>query len=150
MATPVLRTYEPFADVFRGDPFFDVARLFEPARMRRPYAAMPEVPDIRMDVTETPEAYLVKAELPGMKKEDIRIVVEGNAVSISAKVERKRELKEGEKLVCTELTEGEMSRAFTLACDLDEAKAEAKYENGMLELKLPKKVGVRSKALEIA
>jgi HSP20 family protein len=133
----------------RGDPFFDLTRLFDVPRMRRTLAAMPAAPEIRMDVKEDADAYLVKAEMPGMKKEDIHILVEGNTVSISAKVEHRREVKEGETMLCTELYEGNVARSFTLLTDLDEAKAEARFENGMLELRLPKKAGGRARALPV-
>ena len=150
MATTQLRTYEPLADFFRGAPFFDMTPMFDMPRMRRALATMPAAPEIKMDVKEDPDAYYVKAEIPGVRKEDIHITVEGNTVGISAAVQRKEEKKEGETVLCTELYEGNVARTFTLLTDLDEAKAEAKYENGMLELKLPKKVGAKAKTLTIA
>lgn len=150
MATTTnLRTYEPFADLFRTSPFFDITNVFDMPRLRRAFPSMPAAPEIKMDVTEDPDAYHVKAEIPGVKKEDIHIMVEGNTVSITAEVERKKEMKEGETMLCTELYEGKVSRTFTLLADLDDAKAEARYDNGMLELTLPKKVGARSKALPV-
>ena len=151
MATPVnVKVYEPFADMLRGDPFFDVTRLFDVPRMRRTFAGMPAAPDIKMNVVENPDNYFVKAEIPGVAKEDIHVLVEGNTVSIDAKVERKEELKEGETMLCTELYEGAVARTFTLLSDIDDTKAEARYENGMLELRLPKKAGARSKALPVS
>jgi HSP20 family protein len=150
MATANLRTYEPLADFFRGTPLFDMAPVFDMPRMRRALAAMPAAPEIRMDVKEDPGAYYVKAEIPGVAKEDIHIVVEGNTVAIAADVTRREEKKEGETVLCTELHEGRVARTFTLLADVDDARAEAKYENGMLELKLPKKAGARSRTLTIA
>jgi HSP20 family protein len=148
MASTNLRTYEPLADLFRA-PFFDMTGYFDTPRMRRALASMPETPEIKMDVTEDPEAYYVKAEIPGVKKEDIQVTCEGNTVSISAHVEQKKEKREGETTLCSELYQGRVARTFTLMSDVDDSKAEAKYENGVLELKLPKKVGVRSKVLPI-
>ena len=150
MATTHLRTYEPLADFFRTAPFFDMTPMFDLPRMRQALATMPAAPEIKMDVKEDPEAYFVKAEIPGVRKEDIHITVEGNTVGITADVERKEEKKEGETVLCTELYEGSVARTFTLRADLDEGKAEAKYENGMLELKLPKKVGAKAKTVTIA
>jgi HSP20 family protein len=150
VTTANLRTYEPLADLLRGNPFFDVTPMFDVPRMRRAFATMPTAPEIKMDVREDQDAYYVKAEIPGVRKEDIHILVEGNTVSISAEVERKEEKKEGETVLCTELYEGKVARTFTLMGDLDDTKAEAKYENGMLELKLPKKVGAKTKMLTIA
>jgi HSP20 family protein len=148
--TANLRTYEPVADIFRANPFFDVVNLFDTPRMRRAFGPMPVAPEIKMDVTEGPEAFFVKAEIPGVKKEDIHVLVEGNTVSISAEVKRSKEVKEGETSLCTELYEGKVARTFTVMCDLDDTKAEAKYESGILELKLPKKAGGRAKALPVA
>lgn len=150
MATANLRTYEPLADFFRGAPFFDMTPVFDVPRMRRALATMPAAPEIKMDVREDTEAYYVKAEIPGVRKEDIHIMVEGNTVSITAEVARKEEKREGETVLCTELYEGTVARTFTLMGDIDDTKAEAKYENGMLELKLPKKVGAKTKTLTIA
>jgi HSP20 family protein len=149
MANANLRTYEPLADFFRGTPFFDMTPVFDVPRLRRAFAAMPAAPEIKMDVKEDPDAYFVKAEIPGVRKEDIHIVVEGNTVSITADVTKKEEKREGETVLCTELYEGQVARTFTLMGDLDDTKAEAKYENGMLELKLPKKVGAKTKTLTI-
>jgi len=148
--TANLRTYEPFADVFRVNPFFDMTGLFDVPRMRRAVSAMPAAPEIRMNVTEDPDAYHVKAEIPGVRKEDIHILVEGNTVSISAQIERKEEKREGETSLCTELYQGNVSRSFTLMSDVDDTKAEARYEDGMLELKLPKKMGARAKTLPVS
>ena len=151
MANPAnLRTYEPFADAFRANPFFDMTDLFDVPRLRRAFPAMPAAPDIKMDVTEDAGAYYVKAEIPGVRKEDIQITVEGNTVSITAQVQRKSEQRDGETSLCTELYEGKVARTFTVLADLDETKAEAKYDNGMLELKLPKKAGAKSKTLAIS
>ena len=97
-----------------------------------------------MDVTEDANAYRVKAEIPGVKKEDIHVSVEGNTVSISAECERKDETRKDETLLCSELYRGKAARSFTVMTDVDEAKAEAKYENGILELTLPKKAGARN------
>ncbi|MFO1314734.1 MAG: Hsp20/alpha crystallin family protein [Burkholderiales bacterium] len=150
MATSTnLRTYEPFADFFRTGPMFDMTNLFDVPRMRRAFPPMPAAPEIKMDVTEDANAYHVKAEVPGVAKEDIHILVEGNTVSITAEVERKTEKKEGETVLCTERYEGKVGRTFTVLCDLDDTKAEAKYENGILELTLPKKVGAKSKELPV-
>jgi HSP20 family protein len=144
-----LKTYEPFADIVRGMPLLDVAGLFDFPRARLGYPAMRAEPEIRMDVTEDAAAYHVKAEIPGVKKEDIHVAVEGNTISISAECERRQETRKDETLLCSELYRGKAARSFTVMSDVDEAKAEAKYENGILELTLPKKAGVGTKALEI-
>ncbi len=144
-----LKTYEPFADIVRGTPMFDFTGLFDLPRTRYSYPTMRTEPDIKMDVTEDAAGYRVRAEIPGVKKEDIHVAVEGNTISISAELVRKWEKKEDETLLCRELYQGKVARTFTVMTDVDESKAEAKYENGILELMLPKKQGALTKALEV-
>lgn len=144
-----IKTYEPFADLVRRSPVFDLADLFDLPRTRFAYPAMRGEPNIRMDVTEDAAAYRVRAEIPGVKKEDIHVAVEGNTVSISAEIERREETRKDETLLCSELFQGKAARSFTVMADVDDSKAEAKYENGILELVLPKKQGAGTKALEI-
>lgn len=92
-----------------------------------------------VDVREDDKAYTVHADLPGVKKEDIDVQIEGNMVHISAQSRQEREEKEGEKVIRSERYVGRVSRTFTLTSDVDEATATAKFENGVLELILPKK-----------
>ena len=144
-----LKTYEPFADMVRATPMFELANLFDFPRTRYGYPTRYSDPEIRMDVTEDAKAYHVKAEIPGVKKEDIHVSVEGNTVSISAECERKEEARKDETLLCSELYRGKAARSFTVMTDVDDTKAEARYENGILKLTLPKKLGAGTKALEI-
>ena len=144
-----LKTYEPFADMVRATPMFDFTGLFDPPRARFAYPTMRSEPDIRMDVTEDAVMYRVRAEIPGVKKEDIHVAVEGNTVTISAEIARKSETKKDETVLCRELYQGKVARSFTVMADVDEAKAEAKYEYGILELMLPKKQGALTRALQI-
>lgn len=128
---------DAFDDLFRG--FF-----MRPVR----FEGQPEV-QIKMDVSEDEKAYTVHAEIPGVKKEDIHVTIDGNQVAISAEVRNEKEVKEGEKVLRSERYYGKVSRAFTLGQDVDEAAAQAKYNNGVLELRLPKKVTVKAKRLSI-
>jgi HSP20 family protein len=105
--------------------------------------------DVKMDVTETDTAYTVKAEMPGVEKKDIDVKIDGNVVSISAKAERNKELKEGERVVRSERYSGAMSRTFSLADDIDEGQATAQYQDGVLQLTLPKKAPATKKQLQI-
>lgn len=136
-----LTRYNPvddaFDDLFRG--FF-----MRPVRVE----GAPEV-QIKMDVKEDDKAYTVHAEIPGVKKDDIHVTIDGNQVAISAEVKNEKEVKEGEKVLRSERYYGKVSRAFTVAQDVDEASAQAKYDSGVLELTLPKKVTVKSKKLTI-
>jgi HSP20 family protein len=101
-------------------------------------------PMIRVDVEEANDRYLVKADIPGVAREDIRIDVDGDMVRIAAEAKReKTEEKEG-KLLRSERYLGTMTRAFTLPVEVDTAHAEAKYDNGVLMLTLPKKANAPS------
>jgi HSP20 family protein len=106
-------------------------------------------PVIKIDVEEADDRYTVKADMPGVAKEDIRVDVDGNMVSIAAEVRReKKEEKEG-KLLRSERYAGAMTRAFTLPAEIDVAKAEAKYTEGVLMLTLPKHKGAPSHRVAI-
>ena len=125
-----LTTYDPFAesgidDLFRG--------FFRPVRVEKAPAS------IKMDVTEQNGAYLVKAEIPGVGKDDIQVSIEGNQVTIGAEVKREKDVKDGERVLRSERYYGSVYRGFTLPVEVDEAASEAKYENGVLQLKLVKK-----------
>ena len=105
--------------------------------------------DIRIDVTENDKEFRVSADLPGAKKEDVHVSVDGNYVSITAEVKKDEEKKEGRSVI-KETYRGTMSRGFTLASDIDEKAASAKMENGVLNLTLPKRQGeAGSKLLNI-
>ena len=136
-----LTRYNPvddaFDDLFRG--FF-----MRPVRME----GMPDM-QIKMDVKEDDKSYTVHAEIPGVKKEDIHVTIDGNQVAISAEVKNEKEVKEGEKVLRSERYYGKVSRAFTLGQDVDEATAQAKYSDGVLELTLPKKAAAKTKRLTI-
>lgn len=128
---------DAFDDLFRGF-------LMRPVRME----GAPEV-QIKVDVKEDDKSYVVHAEIPGVKKEDIHVTIDGNQVAISAEVKNEKEVKEGEKLLRSERYYGKVSRAFTLAQDVDEGASQAKYNDGVLELTLVKKVAAQAKRLTI-
>lgn len=98
-------------------------------------------PRIRMDGSESDAAYTVRAEVPGVKKEDIKVSIDGNMVTISAETRHEKEEKSGEKIVRRERYYGQQSRSFSLGQDIDDAKSSARYSDGILELTLPKKAG---------
>jgi HSP20 family protein len=105
--------------------------------------------DIRIDVTEKDKEYEVRAEIPGAKKEDIRVKVEGNFVSISAEVKKDKEEKSGGRVVLKETYYGSASRGFSLAHEIDAKAVVAKLEDGVLKLTLPKREGGNGKTIEI-
>lgn len=131
--------FEPFDDLFRG--------FFRPVRLE----GMPAMPtmQIRMDVKEDDKGYTVHADIPGVKKEDIHVSIDGNQVSISAEVKKETEQKEGEKVLRSERYYGKVARSFTLGQDINEADAKAKYADGVLELSLPKKAVTAAKKLMV-
>jgi HSP20 family protein len=104
---------------------------------------------IKLDVSEDDNAYTVHAEIPGAKKEDINVNVDGSQVAISAEVKNEKEVKEGEKVLRSERYYGKVSRTFMLDQDVDDTAAEAKYNNGILELRLPKRTSAKSKNIAI-
>ena len=96
--------------------------------------------DVRVDVVEKEGIYKVRADLPGVKKENINVRIDGNVVQIDAETQDAKEFKEeGGKVVRSERYYGSVSRTFSLAEDVDESKATAKYSDGVLSLELPKK-----------
>lgn len=107
--------------------------------------------EIRVDVTENDKGYEVRAEVPGAKKEDIRVAIDGNYVSISAEVRREKEEKTGkdDRTLVKELYVGSASRRFSLSHEVDEKASIAKYEDGVLRLSLPKKLEFSSRTLNI-
>jgi HSP20 family protein len=142
-----LTRWHPLREMARFDPFADTGfwKDFPVAT-----GVMPEPePMMRVDVSQNDSGYVVKAELPGVAKEDITVSVEGGEVSISAEVKREKETKEGDKVLRTERYYGSVARAFTLPTDVDSAKADAKFDNGVLTLTLPKADGARSKTLPV-
>jgi HSP20 family protein len=104
---------------------------------------------IKVDVKEAPAAYTLLAELPGVPKEDIHVTVEGNVVTLRAEVKQEDRQIEGEKLLRNERYYGAVSRSFQMPVDIDDSAAKAKYENGVLQLTLPKKVAVAGQRLSI-
>ena len=103
-----LVSYDPFVDtgmdeLFRG--------FFKPVRMDGPRAPV----TIKMDVTETKDGYTVHAEMPGVKKENINVEIEGNTVTITAEVKKEWEKKEGDKVLRSERYFGNVYRTFHAA-----------------------------------
>ncbi|MBS79731.1 Hsp20 family protein [Variovorax sp.] len=104
--------------------------------------------DIRVDVTENDKEYLVTAEIPGAKKEDVRVSVDGSYVSISAEIRKDEEKKHGRSIV-RETYRGSVSRGFSLASEIDDKNAMAKLEDGVLHLTLPKRANSTHNVLKI-
>lgn len=143
-----LARFDPF-NLTRADPFDDIDDLFKGFFVRPVlFEGQPQM-QIKMDLKEDDNAYKVHADIPGVKKEDIHVSIDGNQVSISAEMKMEKEEKKGEKVLRSERYCGKVARSFTLAHDVDEAKAQAKYSDGVLELTLPKKAASSAKKLAI-
>jgi HSP20 family protein len=105
---------------------------------------------MRIDVAERPEAYTVRADIPGVKKEDIQVHVDGNVVRIEAEVRAEKEQREGDRLLRSERYVGTLARAFSLAQDVDDTKVQARYADGVLSLELPKKATPAARRITVA
>ncbi|MBK7356423.1 Hsp20/alpha crystallin family protein [Propionivibrio sp.] len=128
---------EAFNDLFRG--FF-----MSPVR----FDGQQDI-QIKVEVAEDDKAYTVHAEIPGVKKEDIRVTVDGNQVAISAEVKNEKEVKEGGKVLRSERYYGTVSRSLALAQEVDDSAVVAKYVDGILELNLPKRTVEKAKQISI-
>ncbi len=127
---------------------FDTAlrRFFSPVAIETDTQAL----KMRIDVSEKDNNYVVKADIPGVKKEDINVRIDGNVIQIDAEVKEEKETRgDGNKLLRSERYYGNVSRTFSLAQDVDDGKAQAKYSDGVLTLELPKKTSVASRKLAI-
>jgi HSP20 family protein len=140
------------ANVTRFDPFTDLVDDLFKGFLVRPVAyenGREALPRMKVDVAEKNGAYAVTAELPGVKKEDIQVSIDGAQVTLAAEVKREREASQDERVLHTERVYGKLSRSFTLPQEVDEAKAEAKFKDGVLELTLPKKAAAQRRQISI-
>jgi HSP20 family protein len=140
------------ANVTRFDPFNDLVDDLFKGFFVRPvaYEGRSDVlPRMKVDVAEKNGAYTVTAELPGVKKDDIQVTIDGAQVTLAAEVKREKEVSQDERVLHTERTFGKLSRSFTLPQEVDEGKAEAKFRDGVLELTLPKKAAAARKQISV-
>jgi HSP20 family protein len=103
----------------------------------------------RLDVTENENTFEVQAELPGVKKDDVRVSIDGNRVSIEAECQQANEQRQGEQVVYSERSTRKYQRSFMLPSEVDDNGAAAKLEDGVLRLTLPKKSGASARRLTI-
>jgi HSP20 family protein len=144
----IVRT-DPFKELARFDPFHEMEGFAPWPRLRRWLNELPSEPEIRLDLTEDDKAYHVKADLPGVKKEDIAVEIEGNRVTLSAEVKREKEEKKGEAVLHSERFYGKEYRTFELRQEIDRQKAQAKFTDGVLELTLPKSGAPTAKRITV-
>ena len=139
------------ANIARFNPFDDAFDDLFRGFLVRPlgHDGSREAAPFRVDVSESDQAYTLRAEIPGVKKDDIQITIDGDTVAIGAEVKNEKEVKNGERVLRTERYYGKVYRAFTLGQPVDEAAAGAKYTDGVLELTLPKKAAAARRAITI-
>lgn len=130
---------DAFDELFRG--FF-----VRPVTFEGPTTAAGQ---FRVDIVENDDAYSLCAELPGVKKEDINITIDGDQVAISAEVKKEKDVKDNERVLRAERYYGKLYRAFSLGQAIDEAAANAKYADGVLEVTLPKKSATSAKRIAV-
>lgn len=131
--------------------------MFEPLRaieevmrdtVMDPFSPQVEVSRIRLDIQETDQAYDVRADIPGVKKEDIKVSVDGRHVSLSVQSEQASQQQQ-EGMLWRERRSGQWYRSFGLPQEVDDSQAQARYEDGVLHLTLPKKAGTGGTRLAI-
>ena len=140
------------ANVTRFEPLNDLVDDLFKGFFVRPmvYEGAPSaLPRVKLDVTESNGGYVVFAELPGIRKEDINVSIDGAQVTLAGEVKREKEVKDGGRVIHTERAYGKVQRSFTLPQEIDDAKAEAKFADGVLELTLPKKAAAARKSVTI-
>ena len=130
---------DAFENLFRGVP------VWLPSPETRATAPT----QFRMDVSENDKEYQVLADLPGVKKEDISITISGNQVAVSAEVKHEKDVEKGETMLRGERYYGKIQRSFALGQEVDQATSQAKYNDGVLELTLPKKTVAAAKRLQV-
>jgi HSP20 family protein len=152
MAANQLGRRMTMANISRYDPFGDVFDDLLKGFLVRPvaYEGQPAAAGkIKIDVSEKDGAYVVHAEIPGVKKEDIQVNIDGDQVSISAEARAEKEVKENERVLHRERYYGKVERAFRLGTEIDQAAANARFVDGVLELTLPKKAAAAGRQLAI-
>jgi len=130
-----------------GDTLDDLFRGFfvRPVSLEGEHNAVP----FRVEITEKDNAYVLRGDLPGVKKDDINVSVDGDTVAITAEVKTEKDVKDGERVLRSERYYGKLYRAFTLGQAVEENSVQAKYADGVLELTLPKKAAVQAKRITI-
>ena len=125
----------------------DLFRRFSPPSL---FANGDSPAEIRIDVSENDKAYEVRAEVPGVKKEDIRVSVDGNFVSISTEVKTEKEDKsDGGRVLVKETYVGSASRGFSLAHEIEEKDVVARLEDGVLKLTLPNRTNASTHRIAV-
>jgi HSP20 family protein len=139
------------ANITRYNPFEDFFKDFGSGFWVKPLP-FPAETDLTMkiDVSEDDKRFTVKADIPGVKKEDIQVDIDDDQVSVRAEVKKEKEEKKGEKVVYSERSYGMVSRSFSLPASVEAKDAKAEYKDGVLSLTLPKKSNGSAKRIAIS
>jgi HSP20 family protein len=142
------------ANITRYNPLDDILNELGRGFFIRPLSRLADpsagFSGIKLDVEEDDRAYIVRADIPGVNKEDIHVAVEGNHISLRAEVKKEREEKEGEHVVYSERSYGMVSRAFDLPGEVDADATKAEYRDGVLKLTLPKRRGAETRRITVS
>jgi HSP20 family protein len=103
----------------------------------------------KLDVIDKGDKYQIAVDMPGVRKEDIQVQVEGARVNISAETRTENERKDGERVLYSERIATSYGRSFELPVEVTEEGAEARFENGVLWLTLPKRQAVLAKRITV-
>lgn len=103
----------------------------------------------RLDMLETEQAYEIQADMPGVEKQDLKVAIDHQRITIEGECRKANERREGENVVYSERSARKFMRSFTLPSEVDDAAAQAKLENGVLHLTLPKKQGSAARRLDV-
>jgi HSP20 family protein len=112
--------------------------LSSPSLLLRPFFNKLMADDIPVEVKEDAQSYTVEAEIPGVRKEDIKINLDGNFLTLSAQIKRTSETAANERVFCSERFYGSVSRGLQLPANVDASKCTANYKDGLLTLVLQK------------
>ena len=102
-----------------------------------------------VDITESNNEFLISADLPGLTKDDIKVSVENDVLSINGEKKRESEKREKDRYYHYERSFGQFSRSFSLPSNVDSKHIDAKYNNGVLEIRLKKVEEAKPKAIEV-
>lgn len=131
---------------FISDMFKDMSAQ---SQIIKPFYNMSLPESINIDITESPEAFSVQAELPGVKKEDINVTIDNRELKISVETREEKDEKKDEKIIMSERYFGYVSRTITLPADVKQSEVDAHYKDGILSLTLPKAAGQLSNRISI-
>ncbi|MFI5323072.1 MAG: Hsp20/alpha crystallin family protein [Thermodesulfobacteriota bacterium] len=142
-------------EIVRWDPWREIADKFDryTRAVGQPQAGSQEVIATgdwapRVDIAETDEAFVIKAEIPEVNKEDVKVTVDNGVLTIRGERKQEKE-EEGKKFHRVERYYGRFARSFTLPDNVDETKIKASFKDGMLNLQIQKTGKAKPKVIEV-